>query len=190
MFSKLPYWLIHDIKYKWEHLVIRKWINQNPKVVYAVMGCSVLLFLVILIFISMPFGDSVKAVKIKKDWYYDLNTGELFVDKTGLSLPVVAPSGPLPDGNAAGVRAYVFSYSDTSDEAEHFVGFLEKLDPNRPTHSKSGKEEMEPWGYGKLIRRVEDANWCRADSSEGRAILRDVFSPNEEGLQPFYYPAR
>ena len=187
MFFKLPDWLIYDIKHKWEQLAVRKWINQNPKIVFIITGCSVLLFLVLLISFLRPSMSSVKAAKVKKEWYYDLNTGKLFVDKIGLTSPTAAPSGPLPNGGQAGVRAYVFSYNLNPDEkSEPFIGFLEISDPN----VRAMNDEIKRWRLGRLIRTVEDANWYQADSQEGRAILQSIFSPSEKGSQPYYYPPK
>ena len=185
MFFKLPDWLVYDLRHKWEHLEIRKWINQNPKIVFIITGCSVLLFLVLLISFLRPSMSSVKAAKIKEEWYYDLNTGKLFVDKIGLTSPTAAPSGPLPGGGPAGVRAYVFSYSPKpAEQSERFIGFLEISDPGVTVASGESKE----WGAGRLIRTVEDANWYHADRPAGQAILQNIFSPSEKGSQPYYCP--
>ena len=185
MFLKLPDWLIYDIKHKWEQLEIKKWINENPKVVFIVTGCSMLLFLVLLISFLRSSTNTVSTVKIEKEWYYDLNTGKLFVAQVGQTPPIEAPSGPLPNGMPAGIRAYVFSYSLKPDkQSERFIGFLETADSNAGTISN----DIKRWEHGKLIRTIEDANWYQADSPEGRAILQNIFSPNEKGPQPYYYP--
>ncbi|MHC4500419.1 MAG: hypothetical protein ACYS21_15065 [Planctomycetota bacterium] len=124
-----------------------------------------------------------------KEWYYDLNTGRLFTAEEGLIPPIDAPSGPLADGGAAGVKACVLTYVAEPNEAERFVGFLETSDPN----AGNAREDAASipggagrWGRGKLIRRVEDGGWVRADSGEGWAILEEAFVPDENGERPYY----
>ena len=186
MFLKLPDWLIYDIKHRWEQLEIRKWINVNTRVVFIITCCSVLLFLVLLISFLRPSISSVKTVKIEKDWYYDLNTGKLFVAKAGLNPPIETPSGPLPNGEPAGVRAHVFSYSYKPNESERFIGFLEISDPNASLTS----DDTRRWEHSALICTIEDANWYQADSKQGLEILQRFFSPNEKGSQPYYCSPR
>ena len=103
-----------------------------------------------------------------KAWFYDLNTGKLFVGKDKQVPPIEAPSGPLSiesaarplqEGGPAGVKAYVFSYAREPNESERFIGFLETSVPKEimekleSTKSKAGSTER--WGYGKLVRRLK-----------------------------------
>ncbi len=69
--------------------------------------------------------DLVEAVKKRMPlkYFYDLNTGELFEDLSGLG-PIETPSG-LHEGMPAGVRAVVFACRDCGDEADRYVGWLE-----------------------------------------------------------------
>ncbi len=62
-------------------------------------------------------------------YYYDLNTGQRFADKASLTAPIDAPSGPTPKGKNAGVKAYVFSCGDCSDETQQFVAWMERHIP-------------------------------------------------------------
>jgi hypothetical protein len=179
----------YEIKEWWERLGIRKWINQNPRIIIGITTASVLILLVIVIWQAIP-KKTVKVEKVEKEWFYDLNTGKLFVAKTGQTPPIKAPSGPLPDGRPAGVRAYVFSYSYEPNEAERFIGFLETVDPNaekgvsEPVTSKADSSKQ--WRQGRLIRRVEDTKWVPADSKRGQLILKEVFHPNEKGERAQY----
>jgi hypothetical protein len=59
-------------------------------------------------------------------WYYDLNTGKLFTGRIDDIAPIDAPSGPTPAGQQAGVKAYVFSYGNCSNESERFVAWVER----------------------------------------------------------------
>ena len=63
-------------------------------------------------------------------WYYDLNVGQIFTGNSTEVAPIDAPSGPLPDGGQAGVKAYVFSYGDCADESQRFIAWLERAIPN------------------------------------------------------------
>jgi len=57
-------------------------------------------------------------------FYYDLGTGQLFADSPGQVPPIDAPSGP-----GVGVRAYVFSCNDCSDEQQRFIAWYERQIP-------------------------------------------------------------
>ncbi len=62
--------------------------------------------------------------RLTGNYYYDLNTGKLFVAATDDFPPIEAPSGPAPDGRKAGVRAYVFSCGDCDDPTKRFIGYV------------------------------------------------------------------
>ena len=160
---------------------LRRWINTNPKLIIAIAVFSFLLFLAIAANLLLP-EKTVEITDCKNVWFYDLNTGELFTAKSELIGPIEAPSGPLPDGRPAGVRAYVFSYSYNPKESELFIGFLEMPDKDA---SDSGQSM---WGQGKLIRRPGDKHWVKATSNRGNVILREIFSPNAKGEVASYYP--
>ena len=72
-------------------------------------------------------------------WYYDLNNGRLFTGKATDIAPIDAPSGPLPGGAPAGVKAYVFSYGDCDDESQRFVAWLERASRNAKRVAEEGK---------------------------------------------------
>jgi hypothetical protein len=190
----LPDWLWHGLHDKWEQFSerlglpsLRAWINEHPGVVLATAAGSGVLLLFILILQFIP--DKVPEIQtIEKEWYYDLNTGKLFTAAKGLTPPIDAPSGPLPSGEPAGVRAYVLSLEP--DESQRFIGFLETTAPpelvarwpTRPAHPS----EATKWGRGKLIRRAEDKNWVLADSRQGQQIFEEAFAPNADGERPIY----
>ena len=175
----------------WERVAVRKWINDNPRMIIGITCASVFVLLTIIVGISIP-EKAVKVQEVGKDWFYDLNTGKLFVAKSGEIPPLEAPSGPLPNGQPAGVRAYVFSFSYEPNESNRFIGFLEIHDPNaekqRPKSAKSTARGAERWGQGRLIRRVNDKQWYPANSSEGQRILEELFTPNKQGQTANYCP--
>jgi hypothetical protein len=200
MFFRFPDWKYfrYDIEERWKRLTakplaLREWINDNPRIMIGITAVCMVVFLGILMGQLMP-PKAPKIQKNKRGWFYDLNTGELFTAKSDLVPPLEAPSGPLPNGRPAGVKAYVFSYADEPNESDYFIGFLEIPDPqaqeDTPDSAMSATPGARQWGKGKLIRRVEDKQWVRGDSGQGRAILREVYLPNEKGLQPYYCPSK
>ena len=167
---------------------LRKWINRrDPRIIIGITVVTVVFFLIIII--SLLSGPEIaEIIEYKKSWYYDLNTGELFAARKGLIPPVEAPSGPLPDGSPAGVKAHVFTYVPEPNESELFIGFLETSDPNADVNSRTSAMQKTnsaaSWGQGKLFRRVEDKKWVLGSSKEGRAILEEALLPNDEGERP------
>jgi hypothetical protein len=162
---------------------LRAWINERAKLVVAAAAVSLLVLLIaFIICFSRDRADRVRPDD--KAWFYDLNTGRLFTADAGLVPPTKSPSGPLPDGRAAGVKAYVLSYASEPTESDRFIGFLETRCPGSGDDSSEGGASK--WASGKLIKRVEDANWVPADSPWGRRIMAEAFIPNENGERPLY----
>jgi hypothetical protein len=197
MAFRIPDWLSYEIGEKWEWLAsklldVRRWINrQNPKVIVGIMAFTVILLVIVVI--SLLSGPETPEIKeYKKAWFYDLNTGKLFTAKIDLIPPIDAPSGPLPDGRPAGVKAHVFTFAAEPNESERFIGFLETTDPNAEINSSSSPGGrtggFAGWGHGKLFRRVEDKKWVSGSSKEARAILNKVFAPSENAERPRYCP--
>lgn len=182
-------YLKYEIKEWWERLAIRDWLSRSPKLVIGVSVVLVVGLLVFVIWLSLP-KKVVEVENYEKDWFYDLRHRSLFVGRRGQIPPIAAPSGPLANGEPAGVRAYVFTYSNDPNTTETFIGFLETTDPN-VDKSSIGLMDLrvsgaEIWGKGRLIRRVEDEQWVPAKSEEGKAILKETFRQNESGEIPHY----
>lgn len=97
-------------------------------------------------FTSPPAAAAPPPKRTGQVWYYDLNTGTLFTGKVEDVAPVDAPSGPLPDGGQAGVKAYVFSYGDCNDENQRFVAWLERASVN--TKKVLTESKSDPQGAG------------------------------------------
>jgi len=188
MFFRLPDWLRYEIQHLRERtgINIREWINANPRIIIGITFASVLILLVIVICMLMP-EETIKVEEYKKGWFYDLNTGELFVAESDAVVPVEAPSGPLPNGRPAGVLAYVFSYVPEPNDSQRFIGFLEIPDPNFKADSFDSRlSGAKRWGQGKLICTPEDNKWVSANSKEGQAILQEFFQPNAKGEVAHY----
>ena len=166
----------------WKEWRVRKWINANQRMVI-IFTAATMVLLVIVIFAVTKKKDIAKQDDYAKAYYYDLNTGQLFVGKKDLDTPIEAPSGRLANGQPAGVKAYVFSYDQNPEESERFIGFLEMKDARYT--GGSGSNTGAKWGEGKLIKRVEDKNWVTANSPEGRKIFDSVvYKTNKNGEMP------
>jgi len=203
MSFKLTDWLRYEIRQKcqrlqdkWERSAAKKWINDNPNIIIAITCVSLSVLLVVFVWFVWP-EKTVKRVEHEKEWFYDLNTGELFAAEKGLTPPIDAPSGPLLEssgplrnGGPAGVRACVLAYISEPNESERFIGFLETTDPRIESNSLPALDAdasgAEQWGHGKLIRQIEDERWVGANSRWGQAILEEAYRPNENGETPIY----
>jgi len=184
-------YLKYEIKERWERLAIREWLSRSPKLVIGVSAVLVVGLIVFGMWLTLP-KKVVDVENYEKEWFYDLKHRRLFVARKGQIPPIEAPSGPLANGEPAGVRAYVFTYSNEPNTTETFIGFLETTDPN-VDKSSIGPMDLrvsgaEIWGKGRLIRRVKDEKWVPANSEEGRAILKKTFRQNEAGEIPHYFP--
>lgn len=116
----------------------------------------------------------------KTDWYYDLQAGKLFVAWLE-SPPIEAPSGKLPDGKPAGVRAYVFSCGDCAVSEERQVLWLETftVKPGGPSFDANGKRRpptppgniASPDAGGvPLVKRPTDLDWVKNGSEEAKKM--------------------
>jgi len=182
-------YLKYEIKGCWERLAIRDWLSRSPILIISVSTLMVVGVIGFLVWLSLP--EKVEQVDTsEKQWFYDLNHQRLFTAKRGQLPPIEAPSGPLANGAPAGVRAYVFTYSDDPNTTDTFIGFLETIDPN-VEKSSIGLMDLrvsgaEIFSKGRLIRRTKGKEWAEANSEEGRAILKEAFRNNEAGKIPQY----
>ncbi len=176
----IPEWLKYEIKERWETFIQR--LEDDPKLLWGIVGASVLLLVLVIVFMIAD-GDSRPEInKSKKAWFYDLNTAELFVGKASENGPLKAPSGPLPNGEPAGVKAHVFVYVNDPNKNDLVIGYLEKPDPNAKEVSDSNI-----WGEGKLVRSLEDANWVEANSIKGKTIRKAATERNDKGQVARYW---
>ena len=186
-------YLKYEIKGFWERLAIRDWLSRSPILIISASVLLVFGVIAFLVWLSLP-EKVVQVDTSEKQWFYDLNHQSLFVVKSGQLPPIEAPSGPLANGAPAGVRAYVFTYSDDPNTTDTFIGFLETIDPN-VDKSAIGPMDLrvsgaETFSEGRLIRRTKDKEWVEANSEEGRAILKEAFRKNELGKIPEYIPPK
>jgi len=197
MMFRVPDWLRYEIRHKieglrntYERLQLRDKINEHPKTAAAI-GMISLLLLISVASRAMRTEPGHQPRESKNAWYYDLNTGKLFVASSKHTGPIVAPSGPLPDGERAGYRAHVYSYLRDPNESERFVAFLEKPDPNvDPKTLSRDRNDFEAWARGRLIRRVGGDRWVSPTSQRGQQIIQELTHPNVYGQTPVYQEPR
>jgi len=156
---------------------LRRWINKHSSIV-TVISVAVLILALGWIVQEVRFRWNRSAV-IPDAWFYDLNTGQLFRAKSNGLPPIAAPSGPLPNGKHAGVRAKVFACGDCSDPSNRFIGWLEKLTPEVKyaiTDEHAGEWEgftsmNMPYLDGLLVQAVNGEYWYKATSQDGRVLM-------------------
>jgi len=197
MAFKIPDVLKYEIRHRLENLGggtndggLRGWVNAHPLLVAGVAGVSAVSLIVVLA--SSLWGASdASRTQAKTVWFCDANTGKLFTGSSKKAGPIAAPSGPGTDGEAAGFRAHVYSYVRDPNQAELFVGFLERPDPEaEKKYSTTDLRDFDRWTQGHLIRRLRDKRWVPAASPEGQAILQETIKPNKRGQTPIYQVPR
>ncbi|MEN6576752.1 MAG: hypothetical protein ABFD90_10440 [Phycisphaerales bacterium] len=193
MAFRIPDVLRYEIRHRMESLCgagtgggPREWINEHPLLIAGVAGLSMVLVGVVLVLALRPASD-IARMQARTVWFCDVNTGKLFEGSPKKAGPIAAPSGPASNGEPAGFRAHVYSYVLDPNEAELFVGFLERPDPEaQKAFSASDMRDFGKWVRGHLIRRPRDQEWVPAAGHEGQAILREMIQPNKQGQTPIY----
>lgn len=131
-------------------------------------------------------------------YYYDLNTGELFIDDAALIPPIDAPSGVLKgtEQDKAGVRAYVFTCGE-DNETDRYIAWIEtytpeaqslliESKPDKSTHPLGG-----PAGGGPvpLVAQVnpdapDKLTWTSSMSLMGVKLIQSSTAPCPNGSAP------
>jgi hypothetical protein len=126
-------------------------------------------------------GDGPKNL-----WFYDLNTGSLFVGDVALLPPTEAPSGELrgaPAGTAAGVLASVIKIEG---QDERKIVFLQKYQPDIKAAIASARENtnVPPADYEKIRDRTlvarppakagDPIQWFAMSSPDGQKIITET----------------
>lgn len=172
---------------------LRSYMNNNPAIV-TVAAIVVLLICLGLIYRSLAGGGgTAQTIDV---WYYDLNTGDLFVESSDSQPPIEAPSGPF-EGHPAGVRAYVFACEESGcdDPAQRKIGYLEMYtadakaaitnpDPN------AGPQEYEVIEMGRLVKAPEGGGWVPAMSNQGMMLTERISQICPNGYPKPCYPGR
>lgn len=102
-------------------------------------------------------------------WYYDVSEKKLFEGPTNQFAPIASPSG------GEGVRAYVYSCSDCSDETSWFIGYLFKNSDGAKkllveSADMTGGPNYQTWYDGQLVRAEEGDEWVNIHTKEGTEI--------------------
>ena len=172
----------YKIQEKYERLGLREWLTKNARIAIPILVAFILLSFIALLVKSTPDTIMQKEI-VHKAWFYDLNTKQLFVDEDTEIPPIAAPSGPLPDGQHAGVRAHVYCRGFGENQSKPFIGFLETYKTEPATASDPTSEPKNT----RLIKRPKDEEWIIADSYMGRIIMDEIFKPDENGNRLHYY---
>jgi len=152
------------------------------------------LLLLIIIVASLWPSDQPEKAEVKYVWFYDLNTNKLFKADEDMRPPIKAPSGPLPDGGPAGVRAYVFTTAKEPNELDIIIVYLEKFASQAKEFSKEQNPRVETtdeiiraWAKNRLIKRPQDVNWFAANSRVAMDIIQLQYVPEEMryNLRPY-----
>jgi hypothetical protein len=190
---EIPEWVKYEIAKRWEKLELREKINNHATTVLTVSTVSVVSLVVLVIWASLGPRKPVVMDDFKKEWYYNLSTGQLFRAKTG-QLPPIATPGQQEGSEAMGVRAYVMSYKSEPQMSDIFVAYLEKFAPESKAEiqqllkgdAEQSKQAVRLWNKSRLIKRPEDPNWLEASSSEGKLLISEFFAPDDAGRIPTY----
>jgi hypothetical protein len=177
-------------QYSLHDLGIRDWANDNPVMVITCTAVSAMLLVSALAW-SRKSNSANPFETGRKAWFYDQNTEQLFTASSKKPGPIKAPSGPLPDGSPAGLRAHVYSYIPEPNESDLFIGFLEMptQETDKGPQIQSEGDSAQLWGRNRMIKRPEDHTWVLANSHYGRKILSDLSHPNAKGQTPIYHKA-
>jgi hypothetical protein len=100
---------------------------RNNRRVMGVAAGVVLAVAIVLILMQVLAGGSGQEAETQA-WFYDLNTGQLFVTTRDELSPIGAPSGPRPTGEPAGALARVFSCHECNAK-NRYIGWLEIYTP-------------------------------------------------------------
>lgn len=148
------------------------------------------------VLIVMNIGGERPRGITGRAYYYDPNTGDLFVVDAAVVPPIAAPSGPLrgADDQKAGVRAYVFTCGG-DNETDRYVAWIETYPPGARNASPAGEGYSshrlmgQADGRSPMVARINpgapsDVRWFGADSAQGIEIVRNNASTCADGSAP------
>jgi len=140
---------------------IRHRLNQYPVLVMSVTTLLVVGTLSYVVIAQGVFGPD--TIDTGTSWYYDLNTQQFFKAPAGQRTPIAAPSGPLPTGEPAGVRAWAFGCAGVTDPDQASIVVLETYHPAAFTDEPIVPAEQSAYGpdipLGYLYRKASEETW-------------------------------
>ena len=155
--------------------------NKSISLLFSVLALAVCGVLIVRSVAPPP------PTQIRHAWFYDLETGKLFVGSIDSIPPIPSPTGHKgPNGDDLGVRAIVFSCGACDDESKRYVAYLETVSPDakdailaqverEKKQADAGQmpdpPRYDPNLYGRFITVPEQKNWFPKDSKEASALL-------------------
>ena len=166
---------------------VRDWLNNNS----AVVTLLAVVVLVISLGVIIMNSTSSQRSRIVDMYYYDMNTGKLFIGKSDALPPIEAPSGPI-NNSPAGVRAYVFACGDCPadidgaseeelKEMNVFIGWLEKY--SEQAKAALAKQQEDPAADVDYFMAIEQGQhvsapgsnrWVGANSEAGFRLMERI----------------
>ncbi len=163
---------------------IRDTINNNSAVV--TVG-AVLLLIVGLLLLMNQCSEGGPGQVNKYQYFYDLNTGELFVADALDIAPIEAPSGKpykLPNGQEipAGVRAFVYACGECGPDSKK-IGYLEMYTPEAQKILQDARKQQEAAAKGESTNMDMGMVY-----EEGYTRGRLIAAPPEPGKPVQFFP--
>lgn len=173
---------------------VRDWMNNNSALVTILAVVVLVISLGVIIMQTRAPGAGGRTIDL---YYYDLNTGKLFVGKSDEIPPIEAPSGPYqnaPGNLPAGVRAHVYACGEcpdvtnmTAEEAQQAgvtIAYLEMYTPEGKaalTGSTEGEPSpemmMDPMEHQLVRLPAAESRWVPAYSEPGYRLTEGAI-PN------------
>lgn len=134
---------------------------------------------------------------IDQRYFFDLNTGMLFLADVAALPPVEAPSGTLPDGKPAGVRAHVYAcgecgqYDGMTAEQMHasgaLIGWVETY--SQAATAAVSQNSDDPYNAdvgisGQFVRDPLGDEWIPLDSDAAAELMRRAMESCPAGQRP------
>lgn len=148
----------------------RNWLNNNSAMVTILAVVVLILSLATIIITMRPASYTPRVIDV---YYYDLDTKQLFVDKSDKYPPIATPSG-----GQKGARAYVFSCGDCADESQRFIGYLEVYTPeakkileNPNADPAAMADPIDVYEDGRLLATEQGQQWHKASSVQGFEVM-------------------
>jgi len=198
----LPEWFKYEVKKKLERFMpdefsfvsLRDWLDDLDRRWVIGITCGCVFIFMLVLFASGSDEVVVESKTKEKAWFYDLNTGELFVDDADKIPPIKAPSGRLSNGEPAGVLAYVLSFVAEPNDSDMFIAYLEKFTKKgkeyellfRKSKQDVTEETIDAWNSERLISLPNGTEWHSINSEQGRALLKQAFQEDPNGQKPQY----
>jgi len=157
---------------------IRERLNRYPLIV---MGGATFLMLGSLSYVVIAQGIlGSDTTHTAKALYFDLNTQEFFTAGAAQRTPIESPSGPLPTGEPAGVRAWAFGCAGVTEPEQATIVVLETYHPAAFTDEPIVSKEQSAYGpnvsLSYLYRELGEKSW-----SERNFDIEKVFRIVSDG---------